>query len=135
MNVVCRTVDDQGRTISLPDNATHVREKTAGEFGGQIRETVLCGEDDIEEQGSEAVRHRLTPRSGANPTLRPIPPGSRRGLCSFALRARRRKQRTSIVEHHEQNSQLMPPRAPESAWAAESALRRRAAVRIGRAHV
>src|ERR1035437_7229597 len=38
------------------------------------------------EQGIDAVRHRLTPRSGATPRTRLVPHGCRRGLLSFALR-------------------------------------------------
>ena len=63
--MIGRTVDDQRLAVALPDDAAHVREKAAGEVGGQCRGTVLRGEDDMDEQGSEGMRHRLTPRFGA----------------------------------------------------------------------
>ncbi len=58
MHVIRRTVDDQWNTISLFDNATHVREEAADNRGRQGRRTILGREDEVNQKGSEGVRHK-----------------------------------------------------------------------------
>src|ERR1039458_1095815 len=78
VNVILGTIDNQRRAVSLPDNARHIREKAAGEFGRQNGGTVLRRKNYVDQKGGEAVRHkRYAPfrgrrRSGARvPRLTP----------------------------------------------------------------
>ncbi len=87
MNVVCWAINDQRNTLSFSDNAGHVREQPGGKPRRQVTGTVLRRKDGVNEQGSEAVRHRLTPRPGAPWPIRCIPTACAvgYGLSPFGL--------------------------------------------------
>ncbi len=58
VHVIRRTVDDQRDALSLPDNTAHVLEKAVGDLARQIRGTVFCGEDNVNQQRSKTVCHK-----------------------------------------------------------------------------
>src|SRR5580693_5349889 len=62
VNVICRTINDQRNTLSPADYTSHVREQPGGKLRRQVAITILGGKDDVDQERSEAVGHRLTPR-------------------------------------------------------------------------
>jgi hypothetical protein len=87
VNMVCRSVDDEGRRIHLSDNAAHIREQPAGKLRRESGRPVLGGEDHVNEKTGKSMRHgSYAPIRGYSKTGG-VPDGLRRGLLSSALRA------------------------------------------------
>src|SRR5450759_926940 len=78
------------RTAAIFHEAQPAERKRAAQCASTGRTTVPYPAPG---RGGRTVRRRLlTPRSGAGPCAHPRPTAARRGLLSFALRARRRHE-------------------------------------------